>query len=36
LEVALGTGERLFRSTLEAAVKDEDPSLRAMAFRARR
>ena len=34
LEVALGTGERLFRSTLAAAAKDEDPALRAMALRA--
>ena len=36
LEVALGTGERLFRSTLEAAAKDEDPVLRALALRSRR
>lgn len=36
LEVAAGTGERLFRSTLEAASRDEDPSLRALAFKARR
>jgi precorrin-6B methylase 1 len=35
LEVALGTGERLFRSTIEAAAKEEDLSLRAMALRAR-
>ena len=35
LEVALATGERLFRSTLEAAATDEDPRLRAMALRAR-
>jgi hypothetical protein len=31
LEVALGTGESLFRATLEAAARDEEPSLRAMA-----
>jgi curved DNA-binding protein CbpA len=31
LEVARGTGESLFRATLEAAARDEDPSLRAMA-----
>jgi hypothetical protein len=36
LEVALGTDERLFRSTLETAAKDEDASLRAMALKARR
>jgi hypothetical protein len=35
LELALATGESLFRSTLEAAAKDPDPSLRAMALRAR-
>jgi hypothetical protein len=31
LEVAQGTGESLFRATLEAAARDEEPSLRAMA-----
>jgi curved DNA-binding protein CbpA len=36
LEVAQGTGERLFRSTLEAASRDEDPELRALALKARR
>jgi hypothetical protein len=35
LELALGTGERLFRSTLEAALRDEDPKLRALARRSR-
>ena len=35
LELALATGERLFRSTLEAAAKDLDPKLRAMTLRAR-
>jgi hypothetical protein len=35
LEVALGTGEPLFRSTMEAAARDEEPALRAMALRAR-
>jgi curved DNA-binding protein CbpA len=35
LESALGTGESLFRSTLEAALKDEEPELRAMAIKAR-
>jgi hypothetical protein len=35
LEAAIGTGERLFRSTLEAAAKDADPSLRAQALRSR-
>jgi hypothetical protein len=34
LETALVTGERLFRSTLGAAARDSDPSLRAMALRA--
>jgi hypothetical protein len=34
LELALATGERLFRSTLAAAAKDGDPRLRAMAARA--
>lgn len=33
LEVATATGERLFRSTLEAASKDEDPRMRAIALR---
>ena len=33
LRVALATGERLFRSTVEAAAKDADPALRAMAER---
>jgi hypothetical protein len=31
LELALATGERLFRSTLEAATSDADPRLRALA-----
>jgi hypothetical protein len=31
LEVASATGERLFRSTLEAAARDEDGNLRALA-----
>jgi hypothetical protein len=31
LEVAAGTGERLFRATLQAASKDEDPLLRSLA-----
>jgi len=35
LEIASATGERLFRSTLEAASKDEDPRLRAIALRLR-
>jgi hypothetical protein len=35
LDIALATGERLFRSTLETATTDEDPSLRARALRAR-
>lgn len=33
LQVALATGEKLFRSTIEAAGKDADPALRAMAAR---
>lgn len=33
LELALATGERLFRSTLEAASKAADPRLRSMAQR---
>ena len=36
LELAMGTGERLFRSTLEAAATDPDPELRALALRAAR
>jgi hypothetical protein len=35
LELALATGERLFRSTLEAATRDEDMRLRARALGAR-
>jgi hypothetical protein len=35
LDVALATGERLFRSTLEAAAQDEDFGLRARALGAR-
>jgi curved DNA-binding protein CbpA len=31
LDVARGTGELLFRATLEAASRDEDPALRTMA-----
>ncbi len=34
LELALATGERLFRSTIDAATGDEDPALRALAVRA--
>jgi hypothetical protein len=34
LELALATGERLFRSTLAAAEGDADPALRALASRA--
>jgi hypothetical protein len=34
LEVAAGTGERLFRATLEAASKEGDPSLRSLAAKA--
>jgi curved DNA-binding protein CbpA len=33
LEIALATGERLFRSTIQAATTDPDPLLRAMASR---
>jgi hypothetical protein len=35
LELALATGERLFRSTLEAASRDQDSRLRAMALSGR-
>ena len=35
LDLALATGERLFRSTLEAAAEDDNPRLRAIAIRAR-
>ena len=35
LEVAAATGERLFRSTLDAAAKDSDPLMRALATRAK-
>jgi len=34
LDVALATGERLFRSTLETASTDEEPALRLKALRA--
>lgn len=33
LELALATGERLFRSTIQAAATDPDPHLRAMSAR---
>lgn len=33
LELALATGEELFRSTIRIAATDEDPVLRAMAAR---
>lgn len=35
LEVAEGTGERLFRSTIDAASNDPDPSLRSLSERAK-
>jgi HEAT repeat protein len=35
LEVAVGTGEKLFRSTLDAAANDSDPLFRARALRAK-
>jgi len=35
LELALATGEKLFRSTLETATTDDDPLLRATALQAR-